>query len=290
MNGIMELYRIFFVVAEYGNISVAAQKLYLSQPAISKSIKKLEETIGVTLFIRNSRGVRLTAEGKLFHEYVKKAMDEISKGEEILKRLMQHDKGKLSLGVSTTLFKHFLIPKLESFIKEHPNIEINVVNRTTFESLHLIDEGKIDLCMISKPMDLSGYNFLQQAEIQDIFVASKSYLETLEPSDILTHGKFIFLEKGNITREYVEKHLAEYHITINPEIVFGTMDFLIEFAKIGMGIAAVIKDFILHELETGSLVELTNLPALPKRSIGIAYHSHVPLSLAATAFLEHMIQ
>jgi DNA-binding transcriptional LysR family regulator len=277
------------MVAECGNISLAAEKLYISQPAVSKSVKKLEETSGVVLFSRNSRGVQLTSEGKLFYEHIKKAMAEIARGEDLLKKLLQYDKGKISVGVSTTLFKHFLVPKLKSFISKYPHLEINVVNRTTFESLTLMDEGKIDLCMISKPLELAHYNFLEQAEIQDIFVASKGYLASLGNGETLNRGKFIFMEKGNITREYVERSLAANHIAVNPEIVFGNMDFLIEFAKIGMGIAAVIKDFVIQELAEGSLVELTNLPTIPKRSVGIAYHKHLPLSLAASVFLEHII-
>jgi DNA-binding transcriptional LysR family regulator len=76
---------------------------------------------------------------------------------------------------------------------------------------------------------------------------------------------------------------------ITPEIVFGSMEFLIEFAKIGMGIASVIKDFVKPELIEGTLIELSTLPILPKRSIGIAYNKNVQLSIAASTFLDTML-
>ncbi|MDR3270985.1 MAG: LysR family transcriptional regulator [Peptococcaceae bacterium] len=289
MQPSLDLYRIFFTVAECSSISVAAEKLYLTQPAVSQAVKRLEDSVGSPLFSRNSRGVKLTAEGRIFFEHIQQAMKEISRGEEMLRKLQQHDHGAVSLGVSSTLFKHILIPRLRSFIREYPHLEINVVNRTSAESLSLIDEGKIDLCIISKPLDIENYHFNELAEIQDIFVSSPAYLEALGQQDPLTCGRFIFMEKGNVTREYVEKHLTERQISIKPALAFSNMDFLIEFAKISMGIAAVIKDFVTQELTEGSLCELTHLPTIPKRSVCVAYHKRLPLSLAAQAFLEHLL-
>ncbi len=289
MDGVLELYRIFYTVANFNNISIAAQNLHITQPAVSRSIKRLEDHIGIRLFSRSSRGVKLTYEGKLFYEYVEKAMFEIAKGEELMKKLLQCEKGKITLSVSATLFKHFLIPKLESFIKKYPDIEVNIASKTTFESLELLDDEKIDLCIVSRPFDCSKYIFIELAEIEDIFVASQNYINTLGDADILSSGTFMFLEDGNITREYVGKNLKEQGLTIFPEIVFGNMEFLIEFAKIGMGIAAVIKDFVKKELIEGTLIELSTLPVIPKRNIGIAYKKSMQLSIAASTFLDTML-
>ncbi|NLI92847.1 MAG: LysR family transcriptional regulator [Peptococcaceae bacterium] len=290
MDLFLELYKTFYLVAKYGNISAAAQNLYITQPAVTRTIQKLEETLGVTLFSRTSRGVRLTAEGKLLYPYVEKAMQELSKGEELLKKIVQKESGKIIISVSPTLFKHFLIPKLESYIKDYPKIEVNVVSKTSFESLQLLDEEKIDLCIISRPLDCSNFIFIELSEIQDIFVASKSYLASMETSDLLREGTFMFLENGNVTREYIDKHLKDMGFIFPPKIVLGNMDFLIEFAKIGMGISAVIKDFVQQELAEETLVELSMLPALPKRSIGVAYPKNTELSIAAKSFLEHLVK
>jgi Transcriptional regulator len=289
MDGILELYRIFYTVANYGNISLAAKNLHITQPAVSRSIMKLEDHLGIRLFARSSRGVKLTGEGKLFYAYVDRAMSELTKGEELVKKLLQRETGKITLSVSTTLFKHFLVPKLESFIKDYPHIEVNVANQTTFDSLKRLDDEQIDLCIISRPFDCSKYYFIELAEIQDIFVASPGYIAALGEENILSAGTFMFLEDGNITREYVERGLKEQGLTINPEIVLGSMEFLIEFAKIGMGIASVIKDFVQPELAAGTLVELSALPVIPKRSIGVAYNRSMHLSTAASTFLDTMI-
>lgn len=289
MDGILELYRIFYTVTNYGNISVAAQNLHITQPAVSRSIMKLEDHLGIRLFARSSRGVKLTGEGQLFYAYVDRAMSELAKGEELVKKLRHRETGKITLSVSTTLFKHFLVPQLESFIKNYPHIEVNVANQTTFESLKLLDAEQIDLCIISRPFDCSKYHFIELAEIQDIFVASPGYITNLGEENILSAGTFMFLEDGNITREYVERNLKDQGLTIVPEIVLGSMEFLIEFAKIGMGIASVIRDFVQPELAAGTLIELSALPIIPPRSIGVAYNRHMHLSTAASTFLDTMI-
>jgi DNA-binding transcriptional LysR family regulator len=231
MEAILELYRVFYVVARYGNISAAAQHLYITQPAVTRSIQKLEAYMGVPLFSRTSRGVRLTVEGRVLYTYVETAIQELTKGEEHLKKLVQRESGKIIVSVSTILFQHFLIPKLESFIQSYPNIEVSIVGKTSLESLKLLDEGKIDLCIISRPLDCSTFNFIELAEIQDFFVASPGFLSSLGQSDPLQNGRFMFLEEGNVTRDYVDKHLADQGITLIPKIVLSNMDFLIEFRQ-----------------------------------------------------------
>jgi DNA-binding transcriptional LysR family regulator len=287
MNIDLELYKVFYTVAKCRNISQAAELLYISQPAVSKSIKQLEELTSVTLFSRNSRGVKLTAEGLLFYDYIERAMKEISIGEDILDKLKNKEKGSIELSVSTTLCKHFLIPHLEEFINTYPNIKIKILNKTTFETLKLIAEGKIDFGIVSKPFELDHYNFNTLAEIQDTFVASKDYLDKCNiknPNDIFVKCNFMLLEHDNITRKYVDNYLMENNISIKPEIEMNNMDFLIDFAKIGLGVSVVIKDFIKKELGKGTLIQIPVTPIIPKREVGIVYHKKIPQSIAAQTF------
>ena len=111
-------YRIFYVVAEKGNISKAAKELYISQPAISKSIQKLEDNLGVRLFDRSSRGVTLTPEGELLYTHVKSAFETLTVGEDRLRRSIALGIGNLSIGASSTLCKYVLLPYLKEFIKQ----------------------------------------------------------------------------------------------------------------------------------------------------------------------------
>ena len=111
-------YRIFYTVANTKNISKAAKELYISQPAISKSIQKLEESLGTKLFERSSRGVALTDSGELLYTHVKSAFETLSIGEDRLRRSIELGIGHLTIGVSSTLCKYVLLPYLKEFIKE----------------------------------------------------------------------------------------------------------------------------------------------------------------------------
>lgn len=293
MNMDLELYRIFYTVARCKNISQAADMLYISQPAVSKAIKKLENIAGITLFSRNSRGVKLTEEGKILFTYIEKAMNEIFVGEKILNKLKKREKGIIKLGVSTTLCKYFLIPKLKQFISKYPDIQIKIINKTTFDTLKLLNEGEIDFGIISRPFDCSSYNFIKLCDIQDIFVVGKDYPKPYEIKDLekdFQDHTLMLLEQGNITRKYIDKYFEDNNITVKAEIEISSMDFLIEFAKIGLGITVVIRDFIKRELEVGELVEIPINPSIPKRTIGIVTHKKIPLSIAAQTFVDFFVQ
>ena len=141
----LSLYRIFYTVANTGNISQAAKQLYNSQPAISKSISRLEESLGVTLFSRSSRGVTLTEEGKILYQHIQAAFEAIDAGEEKVRRMNAMDMGTIHIGVSNTLCKFILIPYLKAFIEKYPHIKIIITCQSSNQTLEMLDSGKIDI-------------------------------------------------------------------------------------------------------------------------------------------------
>lgn len=292
MGNDLELYRIFYEVAKCGNISVAANNLFISQPAVSKSIKKLESITGISLFSRNSRGVKLTKEGIVFYEYIERALNEIYLGENVLDKLKKKEQGSIKLGVSTTICKHFVVPKLKNFIREYPNIELKIINKTSFETLKQVEKGELDICFVSEPPEGDFFNFIKLSEIHDIFVAKKEYFESLNITnldEIFIKGTIMLLEGDNLTRKHVDKYLNSNNIDIQPEIEISNLDLLVEFAKIGLGITVAIKEFIKEELQKGSLIEIPITPTIPKRNIGVIYHKNMPLSIAAQTFLQYFL-
>ena len=151
MNQNLSSYRIFYTVTKTGNISKAAKELYISQPAISKSIQKLEESVNCKLFSRSSRGVVLTDEGQLLFNHVSEAFETLTLGEEKLKRSIELGVGHLTIGVSSTLCKYLLLPYLQEFIREKPHITISISCQSTNETLKLLEDNKIDIGLIGKP-------------------------------------------------------------------------------------------------------------------------------------------
>lgn len=291
MNQNLSSYRIFYTVANTGNISKAAKELYISQPAISKSIQKLEESVGCKLFSRSSRGVVLTDEGKLLYEYVSEAFETLTMGEEKLKRSIELGVGHLKIGVSSTLCKYLLLPYLKEFIRQNPHISISISCQSTNDTLKLLEDNKIDIGLIGKPENLKKIHFDFLEEIEDIFVAAKDYLRNLkargiQKDHILQSSTLMLLDKNNMTRQYIDDYLQENQIIIKDSIDISDMDLLIDFARIGVGVACVIKNFVREDLENGTLVEIPLGFPIHKREVGFAYKTTTKPSKSLAEFIH----
>ena len=173
-------YKIFFEVAKKGNISKAAEILYISQPAVSKSITKLEQSLGHTLFIRSKRGVKLTEEGTTLYTYLKQAFESIETAEKALQHASELGMGQLRIGVSTSLCKHILLSYLQDFIRENPHVKITIECNPTFETIQLLKQDKIDIGLICDTSLEKGYHFSPLRSIQDTFVTTQTYLDNLQ--------------------------------------------------------------------------------------------------------------
>ena len=291
MNQNLSSYRIFYTVANTGNISKAAKELYISQPAISKSIQKLEESVGCKLFSRSSRGVVLTDEGKLLYEHVSEAFETLTMGEEKLKRSIELGVGHLKIGVSSTLCKYLLLPYLKEFIRQNPHISISISCQSTNDTLKLLEDNKIDIGLIGKPENLKNIHFDFLEEIEDIFVAAKDYLRNLkargiQKDHILQSSTLMLLDKNNMTRQYIDDYLQENQIIIKDSIDISDMDLLIDFARIGVGVAYVIKNFVREDLENGTLVEIPLGFPIHKREVGFAYKTTTKPSKSLAEFIH----
>lgn len=291
MNQNLSSYRIFYTVANTGNISKAAKELYISQPAISKSIQKLEESVGCKLFSRSFRGVVLTDEGKLLYEHVSEAFETLTMGEEKLKRSIELGVGHLKIGVSSTLCKYLLLPYLKEFIRQNPHISISISCQSTNDTLKLLEDNKIDIGLIGKPENLKNIHFDFLEEIEDIFVAAKDYLRNLkargiQKDHILQSSTLMLLDKNNMTRQYIDDYLQENQIIIKDSIDISDMDLLIDFARIGVGVACVIKNFVREDLENGTLMEIPLGFPIHKREVGFAYKTTTKPSKSLAEFIH----
>ncbi|MDD6182759.1 MAG: LysR family transcriptional regulator [Lachnospiraceae bacterium] len=290
MNQNLSSYKIFYTVANTGNISKAAKELYISQPAISKSIQKLEESIGARLFERSSRGVTLTDAGELLYTHVKSAFETLTLGEDKLRRSIELGVGHLTIGVSSTLCKYVLLPYLKEFIKQYPHINISISCQSTNQTLKLLEEGKLDVGLIGKPYILKNIDFYGLHEIEDTFVATRNYLHNLSirgirKDQILQNATLMLLDKENMTRQYIDDYFQRNHISLQDIIEVSNMDLVIEMAKVSLGVGCVIKEFVREELENGTLVEIPLGIPIHKREIGFAYNRDVKVSESLEKFV-----
>lgn len=294
MEQTLSLYKIFNTVAKTGNISHAAKELYISQPAISKSISHLEEALNTTLFLRTSRGVKLTPEGKMLYEYTKSAFDTIRQGEEQLKKMQDLGISELHIGVTTTLCKFLLIPILKEFLQQYPHIKFLINCQSPLETISLLESGQLDLGLIIMPSSHNSLEFYPYTTIKDIFVCTEQYLENLkmcsssplQESDLLKNANFMMLDKSNVTRQHLDHYLADFHIGENAILEVTDMDLLIELAKIGVGISGVVKEFVSKELESGELIELSIPFEIPTRTVAFAHNKSSTNSTTIQNFLK----
>ena len=285
-------YKIFYEVAKAGNISRAAKELYISQPAISKSISKLEDSLGLSLFTRSSRGVQLTCEGEILFEHVREAFETLSRGEQELKRIQEFDIGHLRIGVSNTLCKYILLPYLKTFVDQYPHMRVTIESQATAQTLARLEQQKSDLGLVAEPSVKKDLSFIPVMDIQDIFVATPSYLENLylregRGTPLFETGNIMLLDASNMTRRYVDEYMSQNNIYPRQILEVTTMDLLIEFAKIGLGIGCVIKELVQKELESGVLAEIPLDIPIHRRTIGFAYHP-ANQALALKTFLEFL--
>ncbi len=270
-------YWIFYAAASAGSISKASERLYISQPAVSKAIKKLEESLNTTLFRRTRKGVTLTTDGKLLYEQLSLAFSSIQSAEEQLRANREPGAGKLTIGASATLSRYLLIPYLRQYIAQNPHTKITIECQDTAHTQKLLEDGRIDIAIVQQPQNagLGAFAFLPMWELEDIFVASPAYLENLElregnSAGILSHANFMLMDEENITRQYVDSYLRRNNLEVKNILDVTTMELLIEFARIGMGVACVIREFVAEDLAAGRLVEIPLKTPIHKRTVGFA--------------------
>ena len=285
----LDLYKVFCQVAKSKSFSKASKELYMTQPAVSQAIMQLEKELDIRLLNRTSKGVSLTNEGSLLFEYANSAISLINVGEEKILEFKNLTMGELKIGAGDTISKYFLLPYLETFHNKYPNIKFKIINGTTLELCSLIKSGEIDIAVCNLPIKDSSLEMIPCREVRDIFVCGEKYKDLTKEKvslEEMVQYPLIFLEPSSNSRKYVEKFMISKGIRISPEFELGSFDLLLEFAKINLGIACVVKEFSNDYLEKGLLYEVNTSEEIPSRSIGVCHLKSVPLSLASTKFVE----
>ncbi len=283
-----ESYKVFYYVAKYRSLTAAAGHLEISQPAVSQSVKQLENAIGAKLFIRTSKGVRLTAEGELLAGYVSKGYEQMELGEKKLAQMLNLELGELRIGASDMTLRFYLLPYLEQFHEKYPGIKVIVSNAPTPEILKFLQERKIDFGVVSTPFDkIPGLKAVNVKEIEDIFIGGFKFFpyknKTLDLQE-LEKLPIISLEKS--TRRFMDDFLEENNVVLNPEFELATSDMIVQFTLRNMGVGSIMKEFAAQYLESGQLFALRFNKIIPKRHFCIVTDEKNPLSAAGRKLLD----
>ncbi len=285
----LELYRVFRTVAETGSISRAARRLYISQSAVSQSVKQLEQQLQTKLFARTARGVALTDDGRLLYDYVSKAMDLVAAGEAKLTKARSLELGHLAIGASDTLTRRYLLPYLKAFHEDYPAVELEIRNGTSQGVLELLRSGQVDVAFASQAPDPAVFDARRCFETHLVFVAAPDY-----PCDFshrytlaeLARLPLILLDHNASSRRYLERIFLEQGVQLRPAFELGTHDLQIALARIGLGVAIVTEELSSSTLARGVIRKLRTAEPIPPRSVELCTLRGVAPTAAARMFMS----
>lgn len=283
----LELYKVFYYVATTLSFSEASRQLFISQSAVSQSIKTLEKKLGHTLFIRSTKKVLLTPEGELLLEHVKPALLMLDEGESLLSGNSML-RGQLRIGASDTICRYFLIKYFQKYHQKYPDVRIKITNSTSIGCVDLLERGQVDLAVCNSPNSRIGSHMKIQPlkEFQDIFAADpesfpvKNHIFQLKE---LLDFPLLMLSPKSTTSEYLHHAFASCGLKLLPEVELNSNDLLMDLAGIGLGVAC-IPDYMLRS--HNSLVPIQLAEPFPSRQLVLVQHDDLPLSQAAERFVE----
>ena len=279
-----ELYKVFYYVAKTLSFSEASKQLFISQSAVSQSVKVLEKKLNQPLFVRSTKRVQLTPEGEILLKHIEPAINLIRRGENQLLESNTLRGGQLRIGASDTICRYYLVSYLKEFHRKYPKIHIKVTNQTSIACAGLLDSGKVDCCITNYPNSgLSSIHRIQKIrEFHDVFVASEEYahlkgrkihLKELQESPIL------MLDRKSATSEFLHSLFEQHQLELAPEIELSSNDVLIDLARIGLGIPEAVSGLFVLDLAQ----------VIPARYLAVAYNENLPVSQAARRFMDMLL-
>lgn len=290
----IELYRIFYTVAIAQNITKASEMLNISQPAVTKHIKNLEDALGVILFIRTRKGVVLTPIGQKIFLEIKNALTILDNVENEIKNYKDNNYGVIRIGISTTLVRLYLIDYINIFHKKYPNVKIEINTDTTKENIKLLENGLLDLIICKLPDSLDkDLNFMKIGETSYEFIANKELYDTIkQPIKLNKLVDYPILLQKEPSNSYnrAKTFFKQNNLNVESKFNIGSSSLLIDFTKIGYGIGYITKLYVKKELMDKSLFIIQTIPKTPKISYGIITLKNNVLTNICKRFIKYLLK
>lgn len=292
MSANFEYYKIFYYVARYGNLTQAADALMSSQPAITRSIKNLENELGCRLFIRSSHGVSLTQEGEILYKHVSPACELLFKGEEDLNTVLGLKEGSLYIGATETALHCYLLNKLQVFHQLYPGVRIKIANQTTPMTFHDFKAGKIDLAMVTTPCNCTAPLKLTPVKtFNDVLVGNNEYAhmakKTWHLAD-LEQYPLVSLSRNTMTYQFIQKFYAANNLQLKLDIELASAHLVLPVILHGLGIGFIPEEMARPALNEHRLVKINLYEKIPPRQICVIRDMSRSMNAATKKLLELM--
>lgn len=294
MNSNFEYYKIFYYVAKYENLTKAATALKTSQPAVTRTIHKLEGELGCRLFTRSKTGMKLTPEGRTFYGYVAAGCAQFFKGENDLSNLISLENGTIYISATETALHCYLFQALEEFNSLYPNVRFKILNNSTTESVNAVKEGKVDLAFVSANLQVAKPLRMKiLRKYRDILIAGmrfeelKAGKEELSLKELVSYP-WISLTAETITRRFLNEYFEKNGLTFAPDMELATTDMILPAVRHNLGLGFIPAEFADAELKSGQVFEIKVKEKLPERNIILIYDMEYPQSIAAKEFQKFL--
>ncbi len=289
----LDLYRVFYTVAKCGSLTKAAEELYISQPAVSQSIKQLENQLGVSLFNRTHRGMELSAQGgKLIFKEVESALKLLYEAENRIGEMKESATGSIRIGASDTIFKYFLADKIVDYHERFPAVKIELLADFTPETIEKLKANHCDVAFVNLPIEVDPALKLDESNthLNDVFIGGEKYARLADAPLTLEQLKnypLIFMNKNTVARSALNNFLLSVGAEFAPAIEVGSWDLMKRLVARGMGIGVIPREYAMREFEDKELFELKTVLSLPVRSVGMLLPKDRPISYALHSFIEY---
>lgn len=289
----LELYRVFYTVAKCGSLTKAAEELYISQPAVSQSIKQLENQLGISLFNRTHRGMELSAQGgKVIFAEVERALELLYEAENRLAQIKSSATGTIRIGASDTIFEYFLADKIVDFHERFPAVKIELMADFTPDTIEKLKAKRCDVAFVNLPIEVDGELQLDEncMRLNDVFIVGKKYKELVEETRALSALKkypLIVMDKNTVARRSFDNFLKSVGVELQPSIEVGSWDLMKRLVLRGMGVGVIPREYATQALDAQELFEIKTDPVLPARSVGMLLLKNQPISYALHSFIEY---
>ncbi|MCI8518808.1 MAG: LysR family transcriptional regulator [Clostridia bacterium] len=263
-------YKIFKEVAQSKSYSKASEKLYISVPAISTSITKLEKALDTQLFYRQKDGVRLTEAGNELFEFVNQGLASFDLAEKMIMQKNDLATGEIVVGCQSHLATYYLMNYIESAKKDYPNLRIKLISAVNSkEMMELLEEHKIDFIIDTMPPENNNVEIEELKIINNIFI-SKEPLEIHKLRE-LEKLKYILNFNSAMTTTELFKTLSKHKIKIEANIECDVTELRVEAVKRNLGIGYVMKEAVTKELSSKEVYEVKMPIELPKVTVNLIY-------------------
>ena len=294
MNSNFEYYKIFYYVAKYENLTKAATALKTSQPAVTRTIHKLEGELGCRLFTRSKTGMKLTPEGRTFYGYVAAGCAQFFKGENDLSNLISLENGTIYISATETALHCYLFQAMEEFNSLYPNVRFKILNNSTTESVNAVKEGKVDLAFVSANLQVAKPLRMKiLRKYRDILIAGmrfeelKAGKEELSLKELVSYP-WISLTAETITRRFLNEYFEKNGLTFAPDMELAKTDMILPAVRHNLGLGFIPAEFADAELKSGQVFEIKVKEKLPERNIILIYDMEYPQSIAAKEFQKFL--